>query len=147
MREGLAKIEEYLSFWKTNPALLVIKPELGLIVTLQSLEHDKRGFTLICGVEQALVAPPGFETGTPITLDCVWNQPYLSMAVDRISAPYSFYLHFGVEGVPRARALSETFTRHGDTNSERLLGDLRHCFSGRPTGAPGRGDPADGWGL
>jgi hypothetical protein len=129
VRDGLAKIEEYLPFWKTNPALLVIKPELGLIVGLQSLEHDERGFTLVCGVEQALVAPPGFETGTPINLDCVWNQPYLSMAATRITAPYGFYLHFGVEGVERARALSAIFVRRGGTKSEMLLAELKRCFS------------------
>src|ERR1700733_5809600 len=98
MREGLAKIEEYLPFWKTNPALLMMGQELAVIVALRSVEHEKRGLTLICGVEQALVAPPGFEPETPITLDCVWNQPYLSMAGALISAPYHFYLHFGVEG-------------------------------------------------
>jgi hypothetical protein len=130
MRAGLAKIEEYLPFWKIKPALLVIKPELGLIVTLQSIEHDKNGFTMVCGVEQALVAPPGFDTATPVTLECVWNQPYLSMAGDRISAPYNFYLHFGVEGVQRAKEMSATYFRRGGTDGKRLLGGLRSCFSG-----------------
>jgi hypothetical protein len=131
MRDGLTKVEGYLPFWKANPALLVIKPELGLIVTLQSLTHDERGFKLVCGVEQALVAPPGFEATTPIALDCAWNQPYLSLAVDRISAPYCFYLHFGVEGVQRARAFSAIVgVRRGGRAGEMLLGVLRSCFSG-----------------
>lgn len=139
MRAGLEKIDKYRSFWQTNPALLVIKPQLGLIVTLLSLEHDKRGFTTVCGVEQALVAPPGFDTGIPITVNCVWNQPYLSLSSECISAPYSFYLHFGVEGVRRARALSAAYIRRGGTDNKMLVGALRSCFS---SSLPGRGPEA-----
>lgn len=57
------------------------------------------------------------------------------MAAERISAPYNFYLHFGVEGVQRARTLSADSTRDGETDSEMPLGDLGRCFRsdfGRP---------------
>jgi hypothetical protein len=128
MRKGLARIENFLPSWKVNPALLVIKPQLGLIVALQSLKHDKHGFALGLKVDQALVAPPGFETRSPMTLECVWNQPYLSMAIDYISAPYNFYLHFGIEGVQRARELNASIRDKG-VSSEMMPGLLRSCFS------------------
>jgi hypothetical protein len=134
MRKGLARIEKLLPFWKLSPALLVIKPELGLIVALQSLRHDKHGFVLSLKVDQALVAPPDFDTESPITLECVWNQPYLSMAINYISAPYGFYLHFGIEGVQRARELSASIGEKG-VRSEMMLGLLRGCF-GSGLGGP-----------
>jgi hypothetical protein len=40
--------------------------------------------------------------------DITYRYDISSMAAERISAPYNFYLHFGVEGVQRARTLSKT---------------------------------------
>ena len=84
-------IERYAPLWKTSPALLVTKPHLGLIVSLEKIEHDERYFALAFAVEDAIVAPEGFDAQIPIRLNCVWNQPYMSPGADSISAPYSFY--------------------------------------------------------
>src|SRR5208283_4019734 len=89
--------------WKANPALLVIKPHHGLIVSLESIEHDERYFALAFAVEEAMVAPEAFDTQIPIKLRRVWNQPYMSLGADCISAPYSFYLHFGARGANSAQ--------------------------------------------
>jgi hypothetical protein len=89
MDEGLAEVKRCHPFWKANPAFLVIKPDPGLIVSLQNLVHDDRGFTLTCKVDQTLVAPPDFDENN-ITLSCGWNQPYVSLNDDRISAPCAF---------------------------------------------------------
>lgn len=77
-----------------SPALLVIKPHLGLIVSLEDIKHDRRYFALAIAVEEAIVAPEGFDAQVPITLKCVWNQPYMSLSVDSISAPYCFLPSF-----------------------------------------------------
>ena len=128
MERGLAEIERYAPLWKESPALLVIKPHLGLIVSLENIEHDERYFALAIAVEEAIVAPEGFDTQIPITLKCVWNQPYMSLGADAISAPYSFYLHFGAQGVQRARQFSATRVCDKLRNSPMLLGLLRACF-------------------
>ena len=75
-----------------------------------------------------MVAPEAFDTQIPIKLRCVWNQPYMSLSADCISAPYSFYLHFGAHGVQRAREFSATTAFEKMRNSPMLLGLLRACF-------------------
>lgn len=94
METGLAEIEQYAAVWNASPALLVIKPHLGLIVSLEDIKHDRRYFALAIAVEEAIVAPEGFDAQVPITLKCVWNQPYMSLSVDSISAPYCFLPSF-----------------------------------------------------
>jgi hypothetical protein len=128
MEKRLAEIERYSAFWKVSPALLVIKPHLGLIVSLENIKHDERHFALAIAVHEAIVAPKGFDTQTPITLKCVWNQPYMSLGADVISAPYSFCLHFGAEGVQRAREFSKTGFFDKLRDSPILLGILGACF-------------------
>lgn len=129
MEEGLVAIKRYEPVWRASPALLVIKPRLGLIVSLKQVEHDERYFVLAIAVQEAIVAPDGFDPHIPVTLRCVWNQPYLSLGVDHISAPYSFYLHFGAQGVQRARDFSATKLFGKLRNSPALLGLLRSCFN------------------
>jgi hypothetical protein len=126
--KGLAAIERYAPLWKASPALLVIKPHLGLIVFLENIEHDEHYFALTIAVKETIVAPEGFDAQTPITLRCVWNQPYMSLCPDSISAPYSFYLHFGAQGVQRVRELSATRLFDTASNSRTALGLLRGCF-------------------
>ena len=125
--KGLAQIERYAPLWKASPALLVIKPDHALIVSLESIEHDERHFTLALAVEEAIVAPEAFAQ-ILIKLQCVWNQPYMSLGTGCISAPYSFYLHFGAQGVKRAREFSKTMVFEKLRNSPLLLGLLRSCF-------------------
>jgi hypothetical protein len=147
MEKGLAEIERYAPLWKASPALLVIKPHLGLIVSLKNIEHDERYFALAIAAEEAIVAPDGFDAQIPIALKCVWNQPYLSLGADSISAPYSFYLHFGAQGVQRAREFSATKCFDKLRSSPMLLGLLRACFEPDfhqlPQSSP-RTTPADG---
>jgi hypothetical protein len=128
IEKRLAEIERYAPLWKASPALLVIKPDRGLIVSLANIEHDELYFALAIAVEEAIVAPEGFDARIPIMLKCVWNQPYMSLGADCISAPYSFYLHFGAQGVQRAREFSATRFFHNPRNSRMLLGLLRACF-------------------
>jgi hypothetical protein len=126
VRNGLARLEKYLPFWKISPALFVSKPRLGLIVALRSFEHDARYFTLSLKIEEALVAPPNFDIADPVPVSCVWNQPYLSLSPGGIHAPYGFSLHFGTEGVQCARELTAQFGPHVD--GETLLPLLKGCF-------------------
>jgi hypothetical protein len=128
VEKGLAKIERYESIWKATPALLVIKPHLGLIVSLENIKHDEHYFALTIAVEKPIVAPEGFDAQNLITLKCVWNQPYISLGADLISAPYSFYLHFGAQGVQRARELSAMKSFDKLRNNPMQLGLLRSCF-------------------
>jgi len=127
MEKGLAEIERHAPFWKATPALLVIKPHLGVIVSLKNIEHDERHFTLSVAVEETIVAPKGLDAQFPITLKNVWNQPYLSMDSHCISAPYGYYLHFGDEGVQRVRKLSAELSDK-QKNGPFTLGLLRGCF-------------------
>jgi hypothetical protein len=55
-----------------------------------------------------------------------WNQPYLSIGRDGISAPYAYYLHFGHEGVERARELHRALP----DGLREMMGPrvLRNCF-------------------
>lgn len=108
MEKRLADIERYAPCWKASPAYLVIKPDLGLIVSLENIEHDERYFVLTLAVEEAIVAPEGFDPRIPIKLTCVWNQPYMSLGAHLISAPYSFRLEFGAQGVQRIRESTAT---------------------------------------
>jgi hypothetical protein len=128
-QKGSAEIEEYAPEWKASPALLVIKPELALIVAVKNIEHDERHFALSVAVEETILAPEGFNEKEPIVLECVWNQPYMSMSATDISAPYSFYLHFGAKGVQRVHEFmaTEIFRSLGNNS----MGILRACFEPR----------------
>ena len=99
-----------------------------MVVCLDSIKHDERYFALGLAVEEVIVAPEGFEEKVPITLKCVWNHPYMSMGADLISAPYSFYLHFGAQGVQRVRELSATRFFDKLRDSPMALGVLRASF-------------------
>jgi len=128
--KGLADLETCLPYWKESPGLLVIKPTLGLIVTVLSSEHDRMGFTLRLAVEEKLAAPAAFDR-SEVKVSCVWNQPYLRFRRSEISAPYSFYLHFGSEGVARARELTSSLHAENAGTLDRAqfsLGLLRACF-------------------
>jgi len=94
-KKGLADVERFAPGWKSSPALLVIKPNLGLLVSVKSIEKNDSAFTLAIAVEEAIVAPKGFNSRDTISLQCCWNHPYLHLDAELISAPYSFYLHFG----------------------------------------------------
>jgi hypothetical protein len=128
--KGLADLESCLPYWKESPALLVIKPTLGLIVTVLDSEHDRMGFAIRLAVQERLAAPPAFDL-TEIKVACIWNQPYLSFHRSKISAPYSFYLHFGSEGVARARELTRSFhAENAGTPAQAQVAVtlLRGCF-------------------
>lgn len=107
IEKGLARLEKYLPFWKETPGLLVIKPDLGLIVSVLSSTHDNMGFLLRLAVQEKLIAPPDFDLAE-LDVGCGWNQPYVSFNETRLSAPYSFYLHFGSAGVARAHKLGKS---------------------------------------
>lgn len=66
MEKGFAGIERYVPRWKASPALLVIKPDLGLVVSLENIEHDERYFKLAIAVEKTIVAPGRFDSQIPI---------------------------------------------------------------------------------
>jgi len=102
--EGLARLESCLPHWETTPGLLIIKPELAALVRVSGHVHDAMGFRLHLRIEERLLdfAVPHPET---FALRCGWNQPYMSFNDRQISAPYSFTLYFGVEGVAQAREL------------------------------------------
>ena len=102
--EKLADLETCLPYWKANPGLLIVRPD-RLIVTVAGSAHDHMGFTLRLAVQEILSAPAGFDQKEIIEVGCVWNQPYMSFSRSRITASYCFYLHFGSEGVARAREL------------------------------------------
>lgn len=129
--QRLADLEVCMPYWKETPALLVIKPDLGLIVAVQAIVHDAMGFTLRLAIEQKLVAPRSFDRAG-IDIGCGWNQPYMFFSKTGISAPYSFDLHFGSEGVARARELYESISRESAGSEyyqdRLLLGRLRRCF-------------------
>ena len=128
MEKGLAEIERYAPVWTACPALLVIKPHLAMIVSLEKIEYDERFFALAFAVEEEIVAPEGFVAPIPLRLNCVWNQPYMSLGADFISAPYSFCLHFGAQGVQRIRELRAMRVFDKLRDSPLLLGLLRACF-------------------
>ena len=129
VERGLAEVERYARVWKSEPALLVIKPLLGLIVSLREISQDDHLFTLTLAVEQALVAQEDFNELEPVSLSCVWNQPYMHLSADVIFAPYSFSLHFGARGVERVVGLSKTkFFRDLKTTGY-LPAMMRGCFT------------------
>lgn len=125
----LTEIERYSPFWKARPALLVIKPDLALSVSLKNIDDDENYFWLILAVEETIVAPDQFIPEVPMILRCVWNQPYLSLNADLISAPYAFYLHFGSEGVQHVRELSANRVFKEFRSKPGTVGILRSCFS------------------
>jgi hypothetical protein len=131
MEEGLADLERCLPTWMASPALLVIKPELGLIVSVEQVLHDDTGFELTFRLVEALVAPSDFHPPEPIKLACIWNQPYMSIHPELINAPYSFYLHFGAEGLQRAREMHASLGAAATSKNPMLLGLLRSCFTPR----------------
>lgn len=128
--EGIAKLEACLPHWMRTPALLVIKPELGLIVSVLDSKHDRNGFTLRMAVREELVVFSDFQD-TEINVGLGWNQPYASFDRDQISAPYSFFMHFGAEGVKGAREVVKTFVREQAETlevSDFPFNRLRRCF-------------------
>lgn len=58
--QQLAELESCIDYWKQTPALLIIKPELAVVVSVMGFAYDQRGFVLHLGVQRRLVAPPGF---------------------------------------------------------------------------------------
>jgi hypothetical protein len=128
MERGLAEIQRYAPMWKANPALLVIKPQLGLIVSLKNIQYDEHSFALTLALEGAVVAPEGFVAPVPLKVTCVWNQPYLFLYPGGIDALYSFNLHFGAQGVQRVRELTAMRFFEKLRDSPMVLGYLRACF-------------------
>jgi hypothetical protein len=104
--DGLATLKKCLPHWLANPALLVIKPNLGLVVSVVNSTYDQMGFSLSLGVEEKLIAPRSFDS-SEIQVGCGWNQPYMNFDESEIWASYCFSLHFGAEGVSAARAFSK----------------------------------------
>ncbi len=128
IEQGVAQVQRYSPVWIATPALLVIKPHLGLIVSVKQIEYDDRFLTLKLALDQTIVAPEEFRAQDPIQLQCVWNQPYLHLARNSIFAPYCFSLHFGVEGVQHVRSLTATGAFEDRESSGMMLGLLRRCF-------------------
>lgn len=90
--EGLARLELYIPHWKENPALLIIKPHLAIIVSVTGYEVDDERFRVKLAITEELLVPPEFNCDASLDVDCVWNQPYMSFNQDGIHAPYSFSL-------------------------------------------------------
>jgi hypothetical protein len=97
--------------------------------------HDDFGFALIGRVDEALVAPPDFDSANPIELTCGWNQPYMWFDADGIDAHFSFYLLFGAEGVKQTRELLADLGVVATNAYPVLLPLLRSCFD--PAFGPG----------
>ena len=140
--QTLAQIERYAPTWKASPAYLVMKPDHGLIVSLQRIEHEDQNFVLVLSVEQSVIAPEGFDPQIPIRLTCPWNQLYMSLCPDEICAPYGFRLQFGAQGVQRIREGLKT----GLVDSVRINGIphpqlLSACF--RPNYGCAQSPPSD----
>jgi hypothetical protein len=126
---GIANLKSCLPHWRQTPGLLVIKPACGLIVSVAGSAHDGSGFALTLDIVDRLVSPKHFDrTGTTVRYG--WNQPYASFGPDLISAPYSFYLHFGAEGVNKAREVVRRLppTLDPGAGGDLMLGLLRGCF-------------------
>jgi hypothetical protein len=139
IEKRLAELERYAPGWKASPAYLFLKPDRGLIVSFQHFKHDELYFYLTFAVEEAIIAPEGFDPQIPITLTCVWNQPYLSLGAGCINAAYCFRLEFGAQGVQRIREFTATslfdLAKRGP-----YPGMLSICFAldfELPQGAPG----------
>ena len=128
MSEGMATVRKCLPFWRGNPAYLLIKPNLGLIVSLQNFEFDTRYFALTFSVDDVIIEPAGFDRREPMRLEFVWNQPYMWISAEEISAPYHCGLHFGAQGVQNIRKLRATRFFEQLKNTPLLLGFLRGCF-------------------
>jgi hypothetical protein len=128
--KGLAVIERYAHRWKATPGLLIEKPYVGVVVSLQAIGHDEHYFALTLAVEDAIVAPKDFDAKAPLRLGCVWNQPYKSLSAGGISAPYCFYLYFAPHGVQQLAQFRTTkvFDALKD-HPELLLRMLRVCFT------------------
>ena len=107
---GRAKLEACLPHWRTTPALFMSKPPLVVIVTVRSHSHDRSGFTLRLHADQTLVTTGG-EDLEDYDVGCMWNQPYMYFDENIISAPYSFTLYFGAEGVANAREVHRLVSR------------------------------------
>jgi hypothetical protein len=125
---------------------------LAAIVTLRSHSHDDMGYTLHLHPEQTLMAE---ELIDPDDFDvfCAWNQPYMSFDSDVLSAPYSFTLYFGAQGVAHAREvqalLSQAANADGSKSFEPTI--FRSCFGSnapeflerlRASVLEGRADPS-----
>ena len=124
--EGYANLQTCWPTWKANLGLLVTsEDDLGLVVSAIDYAHDDSGFAVRLAVIERIVTPPDFEEEEYVVA-CGWNQPYLSVTPDGISAPYAFYLHFEDAGVERARELNKHFCEiAGGLPGPRML---RSCF-------------------
>ncbi len=59
----------------------------------------------------------------------MWNQPYIYFDEESLSAPYSFYLHFGNDGVERAlKVHTHLKAKSSEPFNPRVL---RGCFGRR----------------
>jgi hypothetical protein len=120
LADGLQKLEECLPYWRNMPALLAIKPELAVVVSVTEPTHDEWGFALRLSVDEKLVAPPGFDR-TEMNVGCTWNQPCMSFDKRGIFAPYAFSLTFGSKGVARARAGAREFREKFGAGGDKWL--------------------------
>jgi hypothetical protein len=129
VKEGYANLQICWPIWKANLGFMVTsEDDLGLVVSAIDYTHDDFGFAVRLAVIEKIVAPPDFE-GHEYEVACGWNQPYLSVNPDGISAPYSFYLPFGNAGVERARELNRYLReKFGGLSRPRML---RSCFGPR----------------
>jgi hypothetical protein len=115
---------------------LIKKPDLVAIVSVHTATPDAYGFRLFLTIVDALIIPDDHPTEkSSLELRCIWNQPYLYFSPEEITAPYSFYLHFGEAGITRVRELWRALPADRDHLAPMLLGLLRSCFSvGGPFG-------------
>jgi hypothetical protein len=126
--EGVARLELDIQHWRENPALLIVKPELALIVSVIDHETDDNGFRLRLAIMERLLAPPEFNIPS-MDVECGWNQPYMSFNRDGIHAPYSFSLYFGKQGVDRAREAFHLKMARVTRETPFDFALLRWCFS------------------
>ena len=86
------------------------------------------GFGLVLDVEECLSASEDERAQPTFTVGCVWNQPYMEFDERGVHAPYSFYLHFGAEGVARVRELWAALSPHFEGSEYQPIRQLRGCF-------------------
>ena len=116
--EGRATLEDCLPHWRATPALLIVKPTLAIAVKVRSHTEEALGFRLHLEATDLLMAPEEMDLAE-FDVFCGWNQPYVSIDRNELHAPYSFTLHFGVEGVAHARELTELILSVADQQNER----------------------------
>ena len=100
-----------------------------MIVSVNTIECDRHHFALHVTVDDVTVAPESFDPRRPLILQCAWNQLYMSLGANRISAPYSLNLYFGIEGVQQLREFSTSEVFEALKGSNTILGMLVDAFS------------------